>query len=267
MRGARLHRLVLAAWLLPCAAQGAVALPPDESRTLGTRVADAALVDASGETFRVRALEGKPLVVSPIFTRCGHACPTLTSTLRQALAGLGVPGRDFNVLSVSFDAADSEADLRRFREERGLPAGWKVARAAPGQLLPLLDSLDFRFISQADGSFAHPNLVVFLTSELRVAKYLYGVDLTAAEVRGALELASGREPLRRLMAPYLLLVGVLGTLATSLVILVTLRRRGARRAQSASSASRSPSLKMAVPSCEGSSVTPTVSSRSSTTGG
>lgn len=223
--GKRVTALALAALAASAAAE--TGFPPDESRTLGRPVAETTFVDEHGEPLALAALAGKPLVVSPIFTKCGHVCPTITLSLKQAVAAVGVPGEDFNVLSLTFDTADTEADLRAYRERLRLPAAWKLVRAASDELHPFLESIDFHLVSNVEGGFAHPNLVVFLTPELSVAKYLYGTEYAATDVRDALEIARGRRSLWDAFGPYVFLVGVLGTLGSAFVILVV-RSRGRR---------------------------------------
>lgn len=200
------------------------ALPPDEERTLGHRVADAVFLDEHGDALELRSLAGRPVIVSPIFTRCRHVCPTITASLRQAVDSVGTPGETFEVVSLTFDVGDTDADLARFRSRLDLPPAWKVVRATPDELLPFLDSIDFRFISADDGSFVHPNLVVVLTPGLEVARYLYGVEYDAGALRNALASARGERPVLDTLGPYLLVVGVLGALGTTLVIGVLLTR-------------------------------------------
>lgn len=224
------HALLLAALLTPGAA-AQTALPPDETQTLGRRVADAELIDETGGRVAVASLAGKPLVVSPIFTKCRHTCPMITANLKRAVAELGVPGEDFNVLSLTFDVSDTPEELRAYRERLRLPEAWRLVRAESEQLLPFLESLDFRFISTDDGGFVHPNLVVVLSPELTVAKYLYGVEYRAGDLAAALEIARGANPLLEALGPYIFLVGVLGVIATAFVILITLNR-ARRRSQS-----------------------------------
>jgi protein SCO1/2 len=205
-------------------ASAQTALPPDEARTLGRRVADAVFLDEHGDPVELQSLAGLPLIVSPIFTRCHHVCPMITASLEQAVAELGTPGDAFNVLSLSFDVSDGDEDLSRFRRKLELPATWRVVRATSDQLLPFLDSIDFRFISADDGTFVHPNLVVVLTPDLEVARYLYGVDYSAADLRNALATARGERGLLDALGPYLLVVGVLGALVAALAIGLTLSR-------------------------------------------
>jgi len=227
-RHVRLFGAVAAVLFAAAVARAQTALPPDERRTLGQRVADAVFRDEHGDPVELRSLAGRPLIVSPIFTRCHHVCPTITASLKRAVAELAEPGDAFNVLSLSFDVSDRDEDLGRFRSRLELPAAWRLVRATNDQLLPFLDSIDFRFISADDGSFVHPNLVVVLTPDLEVARYLYGVDYSAADLRKALASARGEHPLLDAVGPYLLVVGVLGALATALVIGITLSRSRAR---------------------------------------
>jgi len=197
-------------------------------------VADAIFTDAEGRELSVHSLAGRPVVVSPIFTRCGYTCPMITASLRQAVAQVGVPGEDFEVLSLSFDVEDEPDDLARFRRRMDLPAAWKLARAESEVLLPFLDSLDFRFISNADGNFTHPNLVVVLSPELRVAKYLYGTAFEPEELRKALALARGEASRLHALAPYLFAVGVLGALVAAFAVALLVGRVRARASQAPS---------------------------------
>lgn len=228
MSNVRAYTILAVLLLCPTSADAQTALPPDESRTLGQPVPDAVFVDARGDALAVRSLAGRPVVVSPIFTRCHNTCPTITANLKQAIAAVGVPGRDFEVLSVSFDVTDTPEDLAQYRSRMALPEAWRLVRADGGVLLPFLDSLDFRFISTPDGGFAHPNLVVVLSPELTVAKYLYGTSFAAEDVRSALALARGEGSVLHGLAPYLFVVGVIGALIAAFVVALVIGRAGSR---------------------------------------
>ena len=67
-------------------------------------------------------------------------------------------------------------------------------------------------------------MVVVLTPDLEVARYLYGVDYRAADLRNALATARGESFFLDAIGPYLLAVGVIGALVTTLVIGVLLTR-------------------------------------------
>jgi protein SCO1/2 len=228
MLGSRAYAVLAVVLLRAVGADAQTALPPDESRTLGQPVSDAVFVDAQGRALAVRSLAGRPVVVSPIFTRCHQTCPTITANLKRAITTVGAPGRDFEVLSLSFDVTDTPEDLARYRSRMALPENWRLARADGEVLLPFLDSLDFRFISTPDGGFAHPNLVVVLSPELTVAKYLYGTAFAAEDLRAALALARGEGSALYGLAPYLFAVGVIGALIAAFVVALLIGRARSR---------------------------------------
>ena len=88
--------------------------PPDERVALGTTVPDARLVDERGDTLALYDLARTPLILSPVFTTCPHACPAITASLIEALDGLGGCGKTFNVLTLSFDPNDTPEALRAY---------------------------------------------------------------------------------------------------------------------------------------------------------
>jgi cytochrome oxidase Cu insertion factor (SCO1/SenC/PrrC family) len=221
----KLWLFLLSACALVATAAGAqVATPPDESRTRGAQVPDVPLVDEDSTTFTLATLAGKPVVVSPIFTSCPHTCAHITSSLRDALASIGEPGIGYQVLTVSFDPQDGPAQLREYRRRLALPAGWKLAVASPDQLANLLDAIDFNYVPLSEGGFAHANVIAILTPTLKVSSYAHGVLYDPKDIRRKLETAANEASFVRHYRPVILLVGVLGLAAMTLVLLSTRKK-------------------------------------------
>jgi cytochrome oxidase Cu insertion factor (SCO1/SenC/PrrC family) len=201
-----------------------IALPPDESRTIGTAVPDVPLIGEDSTSFALSTLAGKPVVVSPIFTTCPHTCAMITTSLRDALASIGEPGVGYHVLTVSFDPADGPSALRRYRRDMNLPAGWTLAAATDENRRQLLDAIDFNYEPMPGGGFAHANVVAILTPTLEVSAYAHGVSYDAKELRGKLEVAARESSLVRHYQPYILLIGVVSVLSLVAVLLATRRK-------------------------------------------
>lgn len=221
---------VAAVAMLATAVAAQVPAPPDESKTRGHVVPDVTLVDDHGTTFRLSELGGKPLLVSPIFTHCQGACIAITSTLKDAVASAGTIGTDFNVLTLSFDPADSVESMHAYREAHQLPDAWKLAVASAEDRTALLDAIDFHFVTLDGGAFNHVNEVAVLDRNLAVSGYLHGTFHTKETVVAALQVANGKRGLEG-RGNLVLLVAVVGIIA-SLVSMLTLltRRRLARTA-------------------------------------
>ncbi len=170
----------------------------DEPQHLG-RALDRAtpLVDADGREFAIGDLLGKPAILLLSYYGCDGTCPTMNVELAKALDRLPRfrPGRDYNVLTVSFDARDSEKTLREFLARTAgqgpsLP-GWRHAvlksHAEDRAAERFAAQVGFRFFwSDGAKAFLHPNVIVFLTPEGRVARYLYGFRLEPRNVELAL---------------------------------------------------------------------------------
>lgn len=203
------HRLM--ALMLVLAAQTALAARPaslpestidpavlqiDELKHLGTPLAgDLALIDHEGKPFALGELRGRPAILLLSYYDCDGTCSTFNRSLAHALDGVGRfrIGTGYRVLTVSFDKRDTIETTRAFVAKAGLPealrAGWRhaVLRDAEPDIPRLTASLGFNFFwSRADQTFLHPNVMVFLTPDGRVARYLYGNRLNPGDIEKAL---------------------------------------------------------------------------------
>ena len=224
MMRARILALAAALLATSSAAQETV-VPPDIKQTRGRPVPDVELIGEDSTAFRFAILQGKPIIVSPIFTSCPHTCSYITSSLRDALAEIGEPGVGYEVLTVSFDPLDGPAELRAYRERLELPAGWRLAVATPENLAALLGAIDFQYLPMDEGGFAHANVIAIIDPELKVASYLHGVTYDAGELRKHLERAVRNTSLVRKARPLLFVISALGLVVMISVLVATGRKR------------------------------------------
>jgi protein SCO1/2 len=169
----------------------------DEPRFLGTKIRGATrLVDEDGREFALGEWLGKPLILLLSYYGCDGSCPTMNASLASVLEKVTRfrLGADYRLLTVSFDRRDTPQTAAAFLRKHGavpeaLRAGWRhaVVRGTPGGADAFAGDVGFRFFwSDADRMFLHPNVLVFLTPEGRVARYLYGTRLDAPTVELAL---------------------------------------------------------------------------------
>ncbi len=203
--------------------EGSTGIPPNEGKTLGKELPHVALIDSKGREFSLRSLKGKPLILSPIYTHCNSACPIITDSLKKVIPSLGKPGEDFWVLSLTFDPMDTQEDIQAFQEKYQLDGeGWKVVRAKSKEdLFRLLDAIDFRFMSvPKTRDFVHPNLVVFISPDMRIKKYVYGVVFEEKEMRKALEYSMGKRDLLESFKGFLFFLGLMGVSLSGLYLVI-----------------------------------------------
>lgn len=134
----------------------------------------------------------RPVILALVYYQCPMLCPMVLNGLTSALKPLRFePGREFEVVVVSFDDRESPETARAAKathlERYGRPEtahGWHFLTGEPAAIRRLTDSVGFRFVQLPDtGEFAHAAGVVALTPAGRIARYFYGVEYAPRDLR------------------------------------------------------------------------------------
>ncbi|HEY7412517.1 MAG TPA: SCO family protein [Vicinamibacteria bacterium] len=206
-------RGVVAALVLGLGAARPLAAQPDRPAALRdvafdqrlgeTLPLDAAFRDEQGLSVPLRALfRGRPVVLSLVYYECPMLCTLTLNGLVSALGTLSLDaGRDFDVITVSFDsretpalaAAKKAAYLKRYGRA-GAADGWRFLTGDEAAVKALTAAVGFRYAwDDRTRQFAHPAGVVVATPEGRIARYLFGVEYAPKDLRLALvESGQGR---------------------------------------------------------------------------
>jgi protein SCO1/2 len=161
---------------------------------------DAPLRDEAGREVRLGDYFGRrPVVLSLVYYECPMLC---TLTLNGLVSALGVlsfqPGREFEIVTVSFDPKDTPdsaaARKRAYLARYGRPAaaaGWHFLTGSTESIERITRALGFRYAWDAQTSqFAHPAGIVVATPEGRLARYLYGIEYAPRDLQLAVTEAS-----------------------------------------------------------------------------
>lgn len=172
----------------------------DEQKYLGVSLdPNVVLVDETGSTFRFADMLGKPLILLFSYYTCGGACPALNRAMAQAIlaARRFHPGKDYRVLTLSFDSADTPESLAHFVHQVALPAqaGWRYALFKRPQDIPRFTaSVGFKYFwSPGDKVFFHSAAYIFVSPEGRVVRYLYGPTIGPRDIELAVVEANWNE--------------------------------------------------------------------------
>ena len=161
---------------------------------------DLVLTDESGRPVTLRSLLDKPTILTLNYFRCAGICTPQLRGVADVLARAdAIPGKDFQVLTVSFDDRDTAEIAAQKRMnylhdvKRTIPAGaWRFLTGSASTTRALADAVGFRFKRQGD-DFIHPAVLVMLSPRGQVTRYIYGVRYLPADVQMAtLEAANGR---------------------------------------------------------------------------
>jgi protein SCO1/2 len=101
----------------------------------GVRAPDFSLRDQDGEPVSMRALRGRPVVVTFLRSKCDESCGPQAQQIKGALNDLG---RDVPVLAVSVDPReDTPSAARHFLEEQGMVGRMDLVLGSRKELEPL----------------------------------------------------------------------------------------------------------------------------------
>ncbi len=143
----------------------------------------------------------KPAIFTPVYYSCPATCNMLLGILAGTLPRMGtpdkdgkgglLPGRDYRVLSVSFDENDTP-QLAAHRKRNFMaamnfaypPEGWRFLTADKAAIETLMNCVGFRF-KREGRDFIHPSAMMALAPGGKITRYLYGqsfmpFDLTMA---------------------------------------------------------------------------------------
>jgi protein SCO1/2 len=161
---------------------------------------DVELTDESGRTVRLGEYFGRrPVVLAFVYYECPMLCTQVLSSLTSSLKLLSLSaGEDFDVVTVSFDARETPAQaaarkaaaLERY-DRPNAASGWHFLTGAPESIERLTRAAGFRYVwDEPTQQFAHPTGIIVLTPDGRLARYLFGIDYGARDLRLAIVEAS-----------------------------------------------------------------------------
>jgi protein SCO1 len=164
---------------------------------------DTPIRDENGHTGPLSSYFGtRPVILVFAYYSCPMLCTQVVSGVASAVGVLSLqPGRDFDVVVVSFDPHDTPASatskkalyLERYRNA-GAAQGSHFLTADQPSIDRLTAAAGFRYVWDAQTrQFAHPTGVIVVTPDGRLARYLFGIDYGPRDLRLALvEASAGR---------------------------------------------------------------------------
>ena len=161
---------------------------------------DVTFRDESGATVRLGDYFGRrPVVMVFAYYDCPMLCTQVINGLSSALGVLSLkPGQDFEIVTVSFNPADTPASaaakkamyLERYKRD-GAAGAWHFLTGDPPSIARLTRAAGFRYVwDAATKQFAHPSGIIVLTPDGRLARYLFGIEYGPRDLRYAIVEAS-----------------------------------------------------------------------------
>ena len=144
--------------------------------------------------------DGKPVLLSLNYYECPMLCPVTFANLARTMDGMkGLkPGKDFRVLVVSISPFETAADAKgkadeTYRMLKGYEdpsAWWPFLYGDEKAIVSVTGAVGFRYKVIDRINIAHPSVLIVLTPEGKVSRYLYGIEHSPQDLRLALLEAS-----------------------------------------------------------------------------
>lgn len=165
-----------------------------EELYLGRNVPDVAVVTDAGTENLSTLIAGQPTILVLAYFTCGNACPLTIQNLARVLPAN--TATEYRVLVLSFDVKDNMETLRHAKSMVGAERPeWTFGLLSAESGEELTGSVGFKFFfSERDQLFVHPAVMVFLSPEGEVMRYLYGTSATARDIELALIESRNRMP-------------------------------------------------------------------------
>ncbi len=136
----------------------------------------------------------RPTIFVFAYYECPMLCTLVLNGLVQALEKMHlVLGKDYDVITLSIDAREMPELARQKKnnllaKRRVDPAGWHFLTASEQIIRLTADTLGFPFSYDArHDQFIHPALIIVLTAQGRIARYLYGTEFVAQDLDFAIK--------------------------------------------------------------------------------
>ena len=161
---------------------------------------DAVFKDEQGREVRLgEFFKGKPVVLSLVYYSCPMLCnQVLNGMLSSFRAVTFNAGEQFEIVTVSFDpretpelaAAKKQTYVKAYNRPSGA-AGWHFLTGDEVNIKRLTEAVGFRYHwDEATKQFAHASGIMVLTPEGKLARYFYGIEYPAKDLRLGLVEAS-----------------------------------------------------------------------------
>jgi protein SCO1/2 len=165
--------------------------------------ADAVFRDESGRMVKLGDYFGRrPVVLTLVYFRCPKLCTLVLNGLTEAMKPLAMElGRDFDIVTVSFDpldgpetAAEKKKNYLALYGRKGRSESWHFLTGTEAQIQRVTEAVGYRYRYDAESQqYIHPAGITILTREGRIARYLFGIQYLPRDLRLAvLEAAQGR---------------------------------------------------------------------------
>lgn len=158
------------------------------------------LVNENGDSVLLRDVINKPTILNLVYYECPGTCSPLMWGISKFIDAVDlVPGKDYDILTISFDPSEKielgikkkEAYLKTMKNKE---AGkyWRFFVSDSASIANLTKSVGFNY-QKINNQYVHPTGLIALGSDGKIIRYLRGIDFLPFDIKiTMIEAADGK---------------------------------------------------------------------------
>ncbi|MCO5251713.1 MAG: SCO family protein [Candidatus Kapabacteria bacterium] len=159
---------------------------------------DLEFVDSEGYKRTLKDLIDKPVVLSLVYYHCPGICSPLLNSLGEVIDKSAIePGKDYKVLTISFDPRENHEDAKKWKANyiAGMtrpisPDDWIFMAGDSTNIAKITDAVGFRYIPDGEDDFVHAGALIMIAPDGKITRYLLGTDYSPFDFKLAVIEAS-----------------------------------------------------------------------------
>ncbi len=156
---------------------------------------NAVFYDSQGKEVRLGDLITKPTVIDLAYYRCNGICTPIMTDVADVVNRIDlVPGKDYNLITVSFnpeeltkDAALKKSQIMNLLKTSIPDSAWRFLTGDSANISELTKAVGFNY-DYKNGVFIHTGVLVFVSKEGKICRYIKPGDADSGIDAGALRI-------------------------------------------------------------------------------
>ncbi|MBX3044587.1 MAG: SCO family protein [Candidatus Kapabacteria bacterium] len=167
--------------------------------------------NSEGDVRKLGDIINKPTVLALVYYHCPGICSPLLTSLGEVIDKADIkPGKDYQVLAISFDPRETYDVAARWKNnylnamERAIDKeDWLFMVGDSANVAKITDAVGFRYKSDGKDDFIHSGALIMISPEGKITRYLLGTSYLPFDFKMAIIEASkgiASPPITKLLA-------------------------------------------------------------------
>jgi protein SCO1/2 len=136
--------------------------------------------DSDGKTVMLKDLINKPTVIDLAYYKCTGICTPLMTEIAGVINKVDlIAGKDYNIVTISIndnefpkDAASKKAEMMNLVNSEIPDNAWRFLTGDSSSIAAVTSAVGFNFQRLPDGTFTHTGILIFVSSDGKICRYL-----------------------------------------------------------------------------------------------